>query len=79
MVTLPCLNMFQQGVASEGFVDAGDGTSDELEAASSSPCKRRKEDAALFEVADAAEQVVCLSGGTRASRQGLHGNSPRPP
>ncbi|EPY88225.1 hypothetical protein CB1_000188012 [Camelus ferus] len=46
----------QTGVASEGFVDAGDGTSDELEAASSSPCKRRKEDAALFEVADAAEQ-----------------------
>ncbi|XP_012041857.2 E3 ubiquitin-protein ligase RNF213 isoform X4 [Ovis aries] len=42
----------KRGVVSEGFVDAADGasTSDELEPASYSACKRRKEDATLFEV-----------------------------
>ncbi|XP_055264372.1 E3 ubiquitin-protein ligase RNF213 isoform X2 [Moschus berezovskii] len=53
----PCSNASWQtkrGVVSEGFVDAADGTptSDELEAASYSACKRRKEDATLFEVTD---------------------------
>ena len=54
---------------SEGFVDAADGTSpsDELEAASYSACKRRKEDATLFEVTDTcapdSEQVVCINSG----------------
>ncbi|KAF4008099.1 hypothetical protein G4228_019714 [Cervus hanglu yarkandensis] len=44
----------KRGVVSEGFVDAADGTStsDELEAVSYSACKRRKEDATLFEVTD---------------------------
>lgn len=73
MVTLSCLKgvMFQQEVASEGFVDAAGGasTSDELEAASYSACKRRKEDATPFEVPDAcssdSEQVVCINSGTQ--------------
>nr|CAI9700547.1 unnamed protein product [Rangifer tarandus platyrhynchus] len=44
----------KRGVVSEGFVDAADGTStsDELEAASYSACKRRKEDATLFKITD---------------------------
>uniref|UniRef100_A0A480YR07 E3 ubiquitin-protein ligase RNF213 n=1 Tax=Sus scrofa TaxID=9823 RepID=A0A480YR07_PIG len=42
----------QRGAASEGFMDAADGTSHELEAASPSASKRRKEDAALTKVSD---------------------------
>ncbi|XP_026936735.1 E3 ubiquitin-protein ligase RNF213 isoform X2 [Sagmatias obliquidens] len=54
----PCSDIswqMQREVASEGFVDAAGGTStsDELEAASYSACKRRKEDATPFEVPDA--------------------------
>ena len=75
VVTMLCLKgiMFQQGVVSEGFVDAADGTStsDELEAACYSACKRRKEDATLFEVTDTcapdSEQVVCINSGPRCS------------
>ena len=70
VVTLLCLKgiMFQQG-----FVDAADGTStsDELEPASYSACKRRKEDATLFEVTDTccpdSEQVVCINSGPPSS------------
>lgn len=68
--TLPCLKgvLFQQGAASEGFMDAADGTSHELEAASPSASKRRKEDAALTKVSDVSspdpKQVGCTNHGS---------------
>lgn len=65
--------MFQQGVASEVFVDAVAGTSAELEAANHRPSKRRKEDASPVEVAEMPsadpEQVVCVNVGGEASHR----------
>lgn len=67
--------LFQQGVASEVFVDAVARTSDELEAANYPPSKRRKEDASTCEVADVLsadpEQVVCRNVGGEVSYCGL--------
>lgn len=67
--------LFQQGVASEVFVDAVARMPDELEAANYPPSKRRKEDASTCEVADMLsadpEQVVCLNAGGAASYCGL--------
>lgn len=68
--------MFQQGVASEVFVDAvAAGTSAELEAANHPPSKRRKEDASTVEVAEMPsadpEQVVCVDVGGEASHRAL--------
>lgn len=78
-VPLPRLSrgvVFQQGSASELFVDAVARTADELEAANLPPSKRRKADATWVEVADVLsadpEQVVCTHSGTRRLPRALH-------
>ncbi|XP_047614339.1 E3 ubiquitin-protein ligase RNF213 isoform X4 [Phacochoerus africanus] len=60
----------QKGAASEGFMDAADGTSHELEAASPSASKRRKEDAALTKVSDASSPDPKQANGAAAEPAG---------
>uniref|UniRef100_A0A8D0SA66 E3 ubiquitin-protein ligase RNF213 n=1 Tax=Sus scrofa TaxID=9823 RepID=A0A8D0SA66_PIG len=60
----------QRGAASEGFMDAADGTSHELEAASPSASKRRKEDAALTKVSDVSSPDPKQANGAAAEPAG---------